>query len=529
MVKISNWTRRAQEWQHQVDIFTIEVDQAERQILAADRQRDSSLRELNNQEQQLEQSEAVQDFLRDKFTNHELYLWMQHETAALLYKLFELALHCGRQAERAFNFERGHLSREFITGELFDNLHEGLLCGDRLHAALRRMEKAYYDENARERELTKHFSLRLHFPIAFLELKLRGYCEIELPEWMYDLDYPGHYMRRIKNVSMTIPCVVGPYTGVHCRLTQLSSRTRVSPLLVPPAHGCCDAQRDRSGYDVPPDDPRVVCLYSATDAIATSGGQNDTGLFELNFRDERYLPFEFTGAISRWRIELPRENNFFDFESLSDLLLHVNYTAREGGALLRQAANLHVQDRLPGAGIRLLDLRQDMPDAWPVFEQQRTDCPEPRYLGVRVHRGMFPFLHPGRQFELLRVEVLFNAPEAEPDHHHILEFFESISPREAMRKDCDCDAHPIACVSHEHWPGYFHGIVDLHHPHLLRKEGAELGTLRFPESVGRIRQMVLLCYYRLVPEQGPASDHGFTPERRVMENPRFLSIKNEPK
>ena len=45
--------------------------------------------------------------------------------------------------------------------------------------------------------------------------------------------------------------------------------------------------------------------YGATEAIATSTGQNDTGLFELNFRDERYLPFEYAGAVSRWRIELP--------------------------------------------------------------------------------------------------------------------------------------------------------------------------------------------------------------------------------
>jgi hypothetical protein len=34
-------------------------------------------------------------------------------------------------------------------------------------------------------------------------------------------------------------------------------------------------------------------------SIATSHAQNDSGMFELNFRDERYLPFEGAGAISR--------------------------------------------------------------------------------------------------------------------------------------------------------------------------------------------------------------------------------------
>jgi hypothetical protein len=34
-------------------------------------------------------------------------------------------------------------------------------------------------------------------------------------------------MRRIKNVALTIPCMVPAYTGVHCRLTLLASTTRI--------------------------------------------------------------------------------------------------------------------------------------------------------------------------------------------------------------------------------------------------------------------------------------------------------------
>src|SRR5262249_11573894 len=94
-----------------------------------------------------------------------------------------------------------------------------------------------------------------------------------------------------------------------------------------------------NGYVAVPDDPRIVRHYAATEAIATSSGQNDAGVFELNFRDERYLPFEFAGAVSRFRIELPPENNFFDMDALSDVILHVNYTAREGGEVLRRAAS----------------------------------------------------------------------------------------------------------------------------------------------------------------------------------------------
>lgn len=107
--------------------------------------------------------------------------------------------------------------------------------------------------------------------------------------------------------------------GVHCRLTLLSSMTRVDPRLSAPGHGCCcppepcncecrEEERQAREYEPCPDDPRIVRHYGAREAIATSTGQNDSGLFELNFRDERYLPFEYMGAVSCWRLELPQEN-----------------------------------------------------------------------------------------------------------------------------------------------------------------------------------------------------------------------------
>ena len=67
------------------------------------------------------------------------------------------------------------------------------------------MEKAYCDENVREYELTKNISLREHFPLQYLKLRTAGYCEIDIPEWMHDLDYPGMYMRRIQERQLDHP------------------------------------------------------------------------------------------------------------------------------------------------------------------------------------------------------------------------------------------------------------------------------------------------------------------------------------
>lgn len=498
------WDRREDDWRHQVEVLDIEIEQIERQILAAERRRDAALREQNSSQRQLEHAAEVQDFLRDKFTNHALFLWLQQETAALHYQMYELALDVARRAQRSFNFERGHTARGFLMPEVWDNLHEGLLAGERLQLSLRQMEKAYLDENCREYELAKHISLRLHFPFAFLSLRLTGYCEIEIPEWMFDLDYPGHYMRRIKNVSLTIPSVVGPYTGVHCRLTLLSSTTRVDARLNAPAAPCCNDSKTRNGYDALPEDPRIVRQFGALEAIATSNGQNDTGMFELNFRDERYLPFEFAGAVSRWRLELPPENNMFDMDTLSDVILHMNYTAREAGDVLRRTANEVAQQNLPGAGVRFFEVRHELPDVWQLF--QRSAAGSVRELDLRLGRSMFPYI-PGRHdLSVTRVEMLFEAPGAEPSAQRYVEFLAGPRSKHDKENPCRCEVQTIAFISNVKWPCLFHGVLDLEPGTLGEKGYRDLGTFRFEPGSDEISDVFLFCSYEVLRNEGCLQD-----------------------
>ena len=51
-------------------------------------------------------------------------------------------------------------------------------------------------------------------------------------------------------------------------------------------------------------------------SISTSNAQNDSGTFELNFQDDRYLPFEGAGVISTWRLELGSEYRQFDYDTI---------------------------------------------------------------------------------------------------------------------------------------------------------------------------------------------------------------------
>ena len=476
------WVRREDDWEHMVDIHTLDAEKIEREILGALRRRDVALRELNNQRQTMQNAAEVQDFLRDKFSAHALYLWLQQETAALHHRMYELTLHCAWQAQRAFNHERGHLARQFVTDTAWDSLHEGLMAGERLSLALRQMEKGYYDANLRDYEITKHISLREHFPTAYLQLQATGRCEIALPEWMFDLDYPGHYMRRIKTLSLSLPCVTGPYTGIHCRMTLLSSDTRVSPALLDPEHRCCDAEGCNNGYAPLPEDARILHSYAATESVVTSMGVDDAGMFQLNFDDPRYLPFEYAGAVCRLRLELPRENNHFDLDTLRDVVVHMRYTARDGGERLRAAARDCARDALPAAGTRLIDARRETGGQWRVHHGKGGAT---QLLAMPLGRSMLPFLTGERQVEITSVEVLFEADDARPSTHHTLTFFAGQGLAGFDPDTCKEGVHSLTCVGDAAWPGFYHGVQILDPVALERSAPRDIGVLRFPAQHGR--------------------------------------------
>ncbi|MDR3735403.1 MAG: hypothetical protein P4L10_07690, partial [Acidobacteriaceae bacterium] len=95
---LAGWERRSDDWLHQTQTLPIEIQQIEYQILSQHRQRDQAMLELDHQQRQVEQTGAVLNYLRDKFTSDQLYLWMQKETLALYHQMYELALHTARQA-----------------------------------------------------------------------------------------------------------------------------------------------------------------------------------------------------------------------------------------------------------------------------------------------------------------------------------------------------------------------------------------------------------------------------------------------
>jgi hypothetical protein len=385
---------REQDWGLQVNLAGREMIQIDRQIAAAKLRKSIADHELQNHRTQIENAKTVETLMRDKYSDQELYDWSARQVSGIQFQAYQLAYDVAKRAERSYRLERGLPDATFVEFGYWDSLRSGLLAGEKLQHDLRRMDVAYLDQAKREYEITKDVSLLLNAPIKLIELKETGECRVDLPEALFDADYPGHYMRRIKSVSLTIPCVVGPYTSVNCTLTLLSNRTRIKSV---PARPYFEQQEE-------PGDGRFFKNFAALQSIATSRAQSDSGIFELNFRDERYLPFEGAGVISSWLIEMPKDCNAFDFATISDVILRLNYTARDGGSILRDAAREAVIQPPQENVLRFFSARHEFPTGWHKLLHPRAED-DTQTIELELSPERFPFQFRGRRIEISEVEL----------------------------------------------------------------------------------------------------------------------------
>ena len=295
----AGYQRRAEEWTLQANLAARELRQIGRQIIASLIAEQVACHDYATAKKQVEQAKDIQAFLQTKFTNTDFYTWMQSDLSGLYYQYYRFACDTARKAEQTMKQElmRPELdATQFIQYNYWDSGHQGLLSGEALYLDIKRMELAYHDSNKRELELTRHVSLRQLDPLALLALKVTGSCTVTVPEWLYDLDGPGHYH----------PPHQGP-GGLHAvgRRPDHQPEPDRDPEQQHDPRLAAARERRRTPRDTTQDDGRFLDSYGSTDVIVTSGGTNDSGMFETNLRDERFLPFEGAGAISTWNLSLP--------------------------------------------------------------------------------------------------------------------------------------------------------------------------------------------------------------------------------
>ena len=288
---MAGYDRRLEDWKFQADLAKKEIEQLDKQIIAAEIRKQiaagRSRRTTSSRSPRRRRSRSSSS--SSSPTSSSTASWSRSwRPCTSRPTRWPTSSRCRPQS--AFYQELGPDEQgipAFIKPDNWDSLKKGLLAGDLLQLQLRQMEAAHMAANTRELEITKHVSLFQLDPAALLELRATGSCEFHLPEVLFAMDFAGHYYRRIKAVRITIPCIVGPYANVSATLSLIGSWTRRST--------------DLSDAEQPVQD----LVAAPQTAIATSSANRDGGAFELNFNDPRYLPFEGAGAISSWQLELP--------------------------------------------------------------------------------------------------------------------------------------------------------------------------------------------------------------------------------
>ena len=407
----AGFLRQLQDRVQQANSAGYEIKNIDKQALTQQIRINITQQEITNQQKQIDNAQEMEDFLRNKYTNKELYSWMESQVRTLYYQAYTLAYDLAKRAEKVFRFERGLTTSNFIQFGYWDPAYDGLLAGERLYIGLKQLEAAYQEKRGYDFEIVKNTSLQQLNPLELIRLRETGTCEFALPEVLFDMGFPGQYMRRIKSVALTFACHVGPPTSLNCVLRLLEHKFRISAIV--------NGKGDYAEHTDETDE-RFSTVNVPITSIAVSTGQNDSGVFELSFKDERYIPFEGAGVISMWRISLPETFREFDYASITDVVMHVRYTALDGGDKLKEAATASVQSYVKNVEdlgreeglFALFDLRHDFPNEWYKASNPPVGATE-RVIALDTLLDRLPIFTKGTT-KILASDVYLYTPSTNP-------------------------------------------------------------------------------------------------------------------
>ena len=274
-------------------------------------------------------------FLRNMFTSDKLYGWLSRKLSQLLKISYGNALAAARMAERSLQYE-SNTDQTFVSSRNWSGDKNGLLAAEMLMADMSQMSLFNLRNNYRYQEIERKISLRKEIfngETLADSLEEETLLNFDLTERMFDMDYPGHYFRTIKTVSLSIvPGSVVDFKGTCPRLTltQVGNKVVTKPDIGAVKYLLGD---DDGNTEV---DPNVLRIdWRAQQVMTVSRWEEDNGMFVTDWVfDNRYFPFEGTGAVSSWSLELgtKRNGNQVDMTELlsasgSDIIMSVKYTA----------------------------------------------------------------------------------------------------------------------------------------------------------------------------------------------------------
>ena len=350
----ASFERRREEWELQRQLSESEIAIGSQQLLLAQTHNEIAHQEELISRTQRDQAQATMEFLVNKFTSTELYAWMSGILSGAYNYFLQQATAIAQLAQYQLAFERQETPPTFIKADYWATTadltqpangpdkepdRQGLTGSVRLLQDITRLDEYAFETNRRKLQLAETLSLARLFPVEFQRFRETGRLPFATPMTLFDQGFPGHYLRLIKRVRVSVIALVPPVRGLRATLIA-SGISRVV-----------------SGGDV----FQSIVVRRDPELIAFTSTSNATGLLELEPETGMLLPFESMGVDTNWELQLPKAANPFDFRSIADVLFTVEYTALQDFSY-RQQIIQQLDDRVSAE--RAISLRDQYADQW---------------------------------------------------------------------------------------------------------------------------------------------------------------------
>lgn len=376
----ASYERRAQEWRFQKSLAEHDILIGSQQIrLAQDRVRIVG-QELRIAGMQAEHAEDTAEYLATKFTNFELYEWMSNILEGVYGFFLQQAMSMAKLATQQLAFERQEVPPPIIQDDYWEAPADlavgdstegkpperhGLTGSARLLQDIYKLDLYALETDKQKLQLSRTISLAQVSPVEFQRFRETGVMKFATPMEMFDRDFPGHYLRLIKRIRTSVIALIPPAQGIRATL----STAGTSRVVI------------KSGYVF----QHIIRQYGPQ-SVALSSPQNATGLFELQQQSEMLLPFEGLGVDTQWEFRMPRASNLFDYSTVADVLITIDYTALDDYDYRQQV--IQGLDTSMSAD-RAFSFRYQFADAWyDLHNPEQT--PTPMVVSFQTRREDFP-------------------------------------------------------------------------------------------------------------------------------------------
>lgn len=379
----AEFERRQQGWQAGLDDAIRDRQMGEAQIQISEaRLRGAQVEQVIADLQTSYATDAVTLLTTRSVANQALYEWMASVLEGIYRFFLQQATTMARLAELQLAFERQETSSEFVKRDYWtanragvtsdvtsipngSDALKGLTGAARLLRDIYQLDQFAFTRNKRKEVLTERISLARLDPVAFEQLRTTGRMVFDTPMEQFDSRSPGHYLRLIRRVRMTVVALVSPTDGIRATL----SNAGVSRVVVPA----------ESGF-------RAVSLQRGYDQLTFTASSSASTAIEMDPDPQLLAQFEGSGVDTRWLLDMPWAANTFAPASLADVIVSIEYTA-----LFDSYLKAKTLSELPPTVTRqrVFSLRYEFPDSW--YDLHNTGAQAaPVETTFTTSRGDFP-------------------------------------------------------------------------------------------------------------------------------------------